>query len=81
MPRPVSPGDRASTRPDGRGDVIDVEVIWEEVDEPATRSYGARPGRTPIAPLRVMGPGVAVAAYRNAASTRSLPHQRVDVFA
>ena len=72
----------------GPADVIDVEVLWEDGEEayappvnqaqPRTRSsYRGQAAR-----LRLYEePGVAIAAYRSAASTAELPHQTIDLFA
>jgi hypothetical protein len=66
-------------------EVIDVEVLWEDAEEayappvnqPRTRS--SYRGQAPQ--LRLTEPGVAIAAYRSAASTADLPHQTIDLFA
>ncbi len=78
MPRPVLPGTPAGG---GRGDVIDVEVIWEEAEDLATRPMAPRAGRAHVPPLRLASPGAAIAAYRSSSTTRDQPHQRVDIFA
>ena len=62
-------------------DVIDVEVLWEDLEEPPITATAPRPGRTFGAPLRLVDPGAALAAYRNAATTANLPHTRIDLFA
>jgi hypothetical protein len=63
-------------------DVIDVDVLWEDVDEaPSSTSSAARSGRTaaPARPFVLVSPLEAVAAYRSAASTRDLPHRLIDL--
>ena len=68
-----------------QAEVIDVEVLWEDGEEayappvngPRTRSSY----RGQAAQLRLSEPGVAIAAYRSAASTAELPHQTIDLFA
>ncbi len=70
---------------DAPPDIIDVEVLWEDGEDayappvaPPTARSGYRSGQ---APLRLTEPGVAIAAYRSAASTADLPHQTIDLFA
>jgi hypothetical protein len=96
-PARTSPGDpgfahairNAETEPAAaQAEVIDVEVLWEDGEEayappvngtqPRTRSsYRGQAAR-----LRLYEePGVAIAAYRSAASTAELPHQTIDLFA
>jgi hypothetical protein len=71
-----------------QADVIDVEVLWEDAEEayappvnqnqPRSRtSYRGQAARLRLSEE----PGVAIAAYRSAASTAELPHQTIDVFA
>jgi hypothetical protein len=76
----VQPGTGAHQLDD---DVIDVEVLWEDVDEhaPAAAPGAARPGRPPLQPLRLLSAATALAAYRTASTTRHLPHAVVDLFA
>jgi hypothetical protein len=76
----------AGTRPlDAQPDIIDVEVLWEDGEEayapPVTARMARSAYRNAQAPLLLTEPGTAIAAYRSAASTASLPHQTIDLFA
>ncbi len=76
----------AGVRPlDAQPDIIDVEVLWEDGEEayaPPVTSRAARSAyRNAQAPLLLTEPGTAIAAYRSAATTASLPHQTIDLFA
>ena len=64
-------------------DVIDVDVLWEDVDEAPYATSSARSGRTaaPARPFVLVSPLEAVAAYRSAATTRDLPHRLIDLHA
>jgi len=63
------------------GDVIDVDVLWEDADDGAPTSARAYRPSAPVRPLRLTSPQQAIAAYRNAASTAALPHQTIDLHA
>ena len=70
----------------GPADVIDVEVLWEDGEEsyapPVSQPRSRSSYRGQAARLRLYEePGVAIAAYRSAASTAELPHQTIDLFA
>jgi hypothetical protein len=70
---------------DAPPDVIDDEVLWEDGEEAyappiAPRTAGSAYRNSQV-PLRLTDPGVAIAAYRSAASTADLPHQTIDLFA
>lgn len=64
-------------------DVIDVEVLWEDAEEAyAPQAATSRSSyRQVMTPLRLAEPGVALAAYRSAATTSTLPHSTIDLFA
>ena len=70
---------------DAQPDIIDVEVLWEDGEEAYAPPVAARRSRSAYrnsqVPLRLTEPGVAIAAYRSAASTTDLPHQTIDLFA
>jgi hypothetical protein len=74
----------AATAPN-QADVIDVEVLWEDGEEayapPVNQPRARSSYRGQAAQLRLSEPGVAIAAYRSAASTADLPHQTIDLFA
>jgi hypothetical protein len=94
LSRPASDGVRdfvravrtAGAQPvDPQPDVIDVEVLWEDGEEPYAPPVAPRMSRSAYrgnqVPLRLTEPGVAIAAYRSAASTADLQHQTIDLFA
>jgi hypothetical protein len=94
LSRPASDGVRdfvhavrtAGARPvDAQPDIIDVEVLWEDAEEAYAPPVAPRTPRSTYrgsqTPLRLTEPGVAIAAYRSAASTADLPHQTIDLFA
>jgi hypothetical protein len=65
-------------------DVVDVDVLWEDVDEPPyAATSSARSARTaaPARPFVLVSPLEAVAAYRSAATTRGLPYRLIDLHA
>jgi hypothetical protein len=70
---------------DAQPDIIDVEVLWEDGEEAYAPPVAQRTSRSAYrnsqVPLRLTEPGVAIAAYRSAASTADLPHQTIDLFA
>jgi hypothetical protein len=77
---PFTPPGAATASP--TGDVIDVEVLWEEADGAPDVSWRRTPAPRPShAPLRITHPADAIAAYRSASSTAALPHTLVDLFA
>jgi hypothetical protein len=71
--------------PDAQPDIIDVEVLWEDGEEayapPVTARLARSAYRSAQTPLLLTEPGTAIAAYRSAATTASLPHQTIDLFA
>jgi hypothetical protein len=75
-------GSGAATVPSD--DVIDVDVLWEDVDESPPAATGfARSTQTaaPARPFVLVSPLEVVAAYRSAATTRDLPHRLIDLHA
>ena len=76
----------AGARPvDASPDIIDVEVLWEDGEDAYAPPVAPRTPRSTYSssqtPIRLTEPGVAIAAYRSAASTAYLPHQTIDLFA
>ena len=60
-------------------------MLWEDGEEAYAPPVAPRTPRSTYrssqTPLRLTEPGVAIAAYRSAASTADLPHQTIDLFA
>lgn len=60
-------------------------MLWEDGKDaytpPVTPRVGRSADRNTPAPLLLTEPGTAIAAYRSAATTASLPHQTIDLFA